>query len=321
MPGRYTGPFIEKFPALEKYINTTALTAYGELGVFDLREAENRLDALGFVDTDGDGIRETPNGTKLSFEFTTSGDPGEWYNNLLFEWAKEALKVGIEIIMDIVPGPISSERYWSSDFDFIMSFYWGPFFDFDVLTAWWRYHPTVVVPPPELMSTFGHVGRWTNDRLTEIYDEVEGMKPDEPAALTLYHEMFDIYMRECPELPLYQGSGQVMFSTAYWEGYPTEENYYVEPSGRMVYLIYHRIHKGSVGLEISFAKSLEGITGALEETLVVLDQQSTTIDGLEDKITSLEGALAASTTNVNMAIGIAAIAIVLAIVLPFVIKR
>ncbi len=63
---------------------------------FDLEEARRILDSLGFIDRDGDGIRETPNGTKLEFEVIGPAyDPVRvQIGNLLAQWAAE---VGIKI--------------------------------------------------------------------------------------------------------------------------------------------------------------------------------------------------------------------------------
>jgi len=67
-----------------------------ELLKYDVEGAKKLLDELGFVDRDGDGIRETPNGTKLTFELLTpSYDPVRVQaGNLISQWAA---KVGIKI--------------------------------------------------------------------------------------------------------------------------------------------------------------------------------------------------------------------------------
>jgi peptide/nickel transport system substrate-binding protein len=64
---------------------------------YDPAEAERLLDSLDFVDRDGDGVRETPEGEKLSFVLVTTSDYGSDYSRES-EIIKENLgDVGIDV--------------------------------------------------------------------------------------------------------------------------------------------------------------------------------------------------------------------------------
>ena len=64
LPGHGVAPVNKAF-----YVNTTA-----QLGKFDLTAAGKALDVLGIKDTDGDGIRNLPNGKNLEIDLTYGTD-------------------------------------------------------------------------------------------------------------------------------------------------------------------------------------------------------------------------------------------------------
>ena len=67
---------------------------YGWTIDYDLTKAQEILDSLDFIDRDGDGVRETPNGTKLSFEILADVPTNVWEYTVIME---DFEKVGIHL--------------------------------------------------------------------------------------------------------------------------------------------------------------------------------------------------------------------------------
>lgn len=97
---------------------------------FDLEGAAAILDELNFVDTDGDGIRETDTGEKLSFEIITASNSPQRIRSaeIIKEWYAE---IGVEITVTSVDFSIVIEKVWpeytaSNGRDFDMTIFgWG----------------------------------------------------------------------------------------------------------------------------------------------------------------------------------------------------
>ncbi|MFM8900956.1 MAG: ABC transporter substrate-binding protein [Burkholderiales bacterium] len=74
-----------------------------ENSLYDLARAKALLDLFGFVDKDGDGWRELPNGQPLVLEFHTLGD--QRYRRLNETWLKAMKAVGLRMDFKIAPWP------------------------------------------------------------------------------------------------------------------------------------------------------------------------------------------------------------------------
>ncbi len=132
----------------KQYLLDAANLGYGELGStivpptykfwhyeptgsevfnFDLERAAKILDDAGYVDSNGDGIRESAAGEKLDFRLTLrSEDPSQIKcGRLIAEWFKE---IGIGTTIDVVDsGTLTDRIYDNGDYDmFIWTYYMDP---------------------------------------------------------------------------------------------------------------------------------------------------------------------------------------------------
>ena len=99
---------------INEYINGTEYNFRYE---YNVTKAKEILDSIDFIDRDGDGIRETPNGTKLEFEFLGAG---RWLVPEAMEAVATMLKeIGIKLTVRIIdPG-----TWFASDGPFYMGRY------------------------------------------------------------------------------------------------------------------------------------------------------------------------------------------------------
>ncbi len=79
-----------------------------EMGEFDLARAKALLDLFGYVDRDGDGWREQPDGTPLRLEFATL--PDQLYRQFDEVWKKDMQALGIQVIFQPAQWPENLKR-------------------------------------------------------------------------------------------------------------------------------------------------------------------------------------------------------------------
>ena len=90
---------------------------------FNLTKAKEILDELGFIDRDGDGVRETPNGTKLEFELLASSIYPDRVRiaELVRDWFKE---IGIKINVKVLDHRTVVTRFLNREFDMVVIGIW-----------------------------------------------------------------------------------------------------------------------------------------------------------------------------------------------------
>ncbi len=135
---------------------------------YDPDEARRTLDAAGWIDSDGDGIREK-DGVRLSLTHsTTAGNrPRESMQAILQQaWAD----VGIEVVIQNYPAPSFFGGWegvaWGRRYE-MAQFSNGIFALQPNLSDWWH---SDAIPTPEKQFGNGHSG-WSNARVDELLDE------------------------------------------------------------------------------------------------------------------------------------------------------
>jgi len=153
----------ELMPALKYWFNPKVVWPYANMTDEErYKLASEILDELGFIDRDGDGIRETPNGTKLEFsiavasEYPTSIRAAEIIKNDL---ANIGIKIEIEAyaattLIDKVFMSIDYEMAWMG---------WGLEPDPDYFYTWWYSRSD---PPGWLVRSTGY----KNDTLDDLIE-------------------------------------------------------------------------------------------------------------------------------------------------------
>ena len=74
-----------------------------EMGVFDRAKAKALLDLYGYVDRDGDGWREQPDGSPLTIEYATQ--PNDLDRQLITQWKKNMDAIGVRMIFKTATWP------------------------------------------------------------------------------------------------------------------------------------------------------------------------------------------------------------------------
>jgi peptide/nickel transport system substrate-binding protein len=83
--------------------------------------------------------------------------------------------------------------------------------------------------------------RWKNTEFDAIVDEMSRIAPASSRYMDLYHQAMAIWIPELPSIPTVQWYQICPNNTAYWKGWPNEENPYTTPASW---------HRGAAGLFI-----------------------------------------------------------------------
>jgi len=171
---------------------------------YDPAAANAMLDAAGYLDTNGDGIRECPTGAEcgptgdLTFRFNYADDidsaPRE-ADLLQGYWQAIGIKINIQ---GLDPDTLTSVCC--------------PTFDYDVMLWGWGGDPDPaflmgVTLCSEISSGFSETG-YCNPDYDELYDR-QGVEPNHAARVDIFHEMQQILIDDVPYIiPYYQKNVQ-----------------------------------------------------------------------------------------------------------------
>jgi len=216
-----------EIPPVYKFWHNPNVTEYE----YNLAKARELLDAHGFIDRDGDGIRETPDGKKLSFELL----------NLLFSVyirvgdiiSEDMKKIGIELKNDPMETVIAETRLNYRNYDVVLwSFTCAP-----DPTMIFEYHARPGPPPP--------YSEWTNatslEEFKALFNEMRA-EMNRTRRREIVFEMQEILANELPRIPICYPDVISMYRTDTFTGwggpYPTG---LVGPYNLLAWLSVHRV--------------------------------------------------------------------------------
>ncbi|RLE69161.1 MAG: hypothetical protein DRJ41_00420 [Thermoprotei archaeon] len=214
-----------KAPGLTVYPFSLLKEVYDKYPLkYDPAKANEILDKLGFK-RGKDGIRVTPNGTRLSFELAVPGEWPEARSNALLV-AEDLKAIGIEVKVTTLTGAVYMEKRELGHFDMFCQ--WGIGWIVDPMETLIYFHSKYYTPIGKRARY--HYLRWTNKTFDKILDELSSIPSDHPKAPELYKKLFEIYISELPVIPLVHHKYAFVFSTKYWTGWPTLDNLYCNPT-------------------------------------------------------------------------------------------
>ena len=198
----------------------------------DVAKAQQMLDDLGFIDRDDDGIRETPDGTKLVFSLLARNDQEHEfiYTDVLTENLAE---IGIEVKARIVGGTTWHDVSKVGDFDIMVGgIYYYEEKTHEMLQTWENYHSDYGATPLGTASPApapqGRL-RYCNEELDALIEEWRTLAPSNPRTEELTEECYYILFRDLPTIAFTARRGITPFSTKYWTGWPTWDNEWSTP--------------------------------------------------------------------------------------------
>ena len=185
----------------------------GQEVTFDPEKARQILEDAGYVDTDGDGVRENAGGKKLDFRFVTLNEYPEdrAAGKLIVSWCAD---VGVKLRLERMDEGAFYDRVY-------------PDADYDVFIWSWRGD----IDPGFLLSTFttAQILKWgdsqySNPEYDKLYvaqaEALAAAKPDDPTARkAITDKLQAVLYRDAPYVILWYNVNLQAFRTDRWTGY------------------------------------------------------------------------------------------------------
>ena len=212
-------------PAWKPFIAWDLIAKYGYK--YDPAKAKKILDEAGYVDRNGDGWRDLPNGKTIELKILA---PYGWT-----DWMQAAIiiadclrKVGIKAEAVFPAYGVYADKMYKGEFDLLLNNF-GSFVSISPYTLYsWLLYPNA--PKIGQYSWSGNFGRYRNSNVTKLLDEIAHTPLNDTNKLKkLYRELEKILLDEMPYIPLWYNGYWFQATTLYWEGWPTEENPYAVP--------------------------------------------------------------------------------------------
>jgi peptide/nickel transport system substrate-binding protein len=205
------------------WIDTKALAPYQYLMKYDPTAAKKVLDDAGFIDKDGDGWRDNPDGTPIHFSMEVPAGWDDWVNTL--QTISENLQdIGIDAEMKT-----PEEGAW---FDNI------PTGNFDVYIMWTNLSSTPWFTYYSMFNPRNMVPGQLNEQAMHQM-KIPGIEKDladisATADSAVQHEKVTDIMKQVaenlPVITLFSNPAWYEYSTRNFTGWPTKDNAWARPN-------------------------------------------------------------------------------------------
>jgi len=176
-----------------------------DIQAYDPTAAAQMLDDAGYVDSDGDGIRETPDGEPLRFRFflRSESDENQQSGEFIADWLQD---LGIATNITVGSTDELTDLWYEHDFDLYI-WGWGPDPD-----------------PDFILSTYtsGQCGVWSDTCFSD--SEYDGLYDAQQLATSvderqqIVSDMQEIVYEQVPEVVLFYNNTLEAYRSDRWEG-------------------------------------------------------------------------------------------------------
>ena len=200
------------------YADSTGQTRYNPEGAMAL------LDESGYVDSDGDGIRNLPGGDNIDFKVQVVNGWTDWVTSVQI-MSQNFQDVGLSATVETPDFGAWFAALQNATYD--VSIGWGT-----AGNTPYNYFRNLLLS--ELISDEGVAnaetwGRWTSDEadaLLSAFTETADMGTH----MDIVNQLQMLYVENMPAIPLFPGPTWYEYTTYRFTGFPTEDNYYAQGS-------------------------------------------------------------------------------------------
>ncbi len=234
----YGYPVINEDPSMlgqfyKAFSNPEVETKFGQYGKFDVAAATALLDSSGYVDKDGDGFRDNPDGTPIAIDIEIPNGWTDWIDAV--QIAIETLKQGGLNVKMSTP----EESVWASDLieaKYSMSLN-------AIASAANPYFPYIrSFNPADFGKSRTSAQRWTDPEVVEMLNKYTQVK--DPAEQKSIMDAIQLKVAEAmPVIPVYNSPSFYQYNTKRFTGWASAENPITSPvvsnanPGRLIQLL------------------------------------------------------------------------------------
>ncbi|MFP4021435.1 MAG: ABC transporter substrate-binding protein [Halanaerobium sp.] len=190
---------------------------------YDPAKAEELLDEAGYVDEDGDGWREMPNGDDLELEIMVPSGWTDWMESVRVI-ASNAEEIGVNISPSFPDSSLFDNKRFNRDFDMMIGNFQTTLsstpFDY------WFGVANRSIDGEQINN--GNWGAYDNPELFEMIDEFN-MTNEEDRKQELASGIQETLLKDMPSVPLWHNGLWAQATTEYWTNWPNEDNPYGVP--------------------------------------------------------------------------------------------
>ena len=233
---------------------------------YDPEKAKQILEAAGYVDRDGDGVREAPGGEPLAFHLVAMNEYPEDLSaaKMIVGWCRD---VGIKLKLDqMAEAAFYDQFYDNANYDlFIWS--WGGDID-----------------PGFMLSTYtttqimnNSMNQYSNPEYDALYDQqAQALDPADPSDLSkrqaIVFAMQEIIHRDCPDIVLWYNVNLAAYRTDRWSGYVSAPGPEGAPFWNMIRTTYQDLEPKTATTTSSSSGTswIWGVVGVVAAALVIV---------------------------------------------------
>jgi peptide/nickel transport system substrate-binding protein len=210
-------------PALLGYVDEEAQKIHAEFTQYDLDKAAKLLEDAGFVDGDGDGWVENPDGSLIEFEILSPAGWTDWNDGAAIV-AEGLRKIGINATANAVDLGIIIESWESGEHDALYTAYGSS------SNIWKFYFDSIGDASRVKTSTWWSTTQtnYINEEINEMIAKMPQASDEELVEMTSYIERF--FTENMINVPVLYNGNWFVYNDGRFTGWSTAENPYCQPA-------------------------------------------------------------------------------------------
>ena len=221
----YGYPLINEDPAMlgelyKSVANPEVQAQFGQYGKFDAEAGVALLDASGYVDANGDGFRDNPDGTPIAIDIEVPNGWTDWIDAV--QIAMETLQQsGLNVKMSTPESAVWTSDLIDAKYSMTLN---------SLAAAADPYFPyRRSFNPDDFGKSRFSAQRWTNPEIMTLLDSYTQSK-DPAEQKTIMDKVQMIVAEAMPVIPVYNSPAFYQYSTKRFTGWADAENPFVSPT-------------------------------------------------------------------------------------------
>ena len=180
---------------------------------YDPDLANELLDEAGYLDTDGDGVREMPDGSRsLTFRYVERSESefGAAVREFMIGFMEQ---IGVELEVTVMDDTQLYDAQLRGEYDMFV-WGWTPFVDPDPMLSYFTCDQVTTDPD----DPGSNDANWCDERYDELYEQ-QKVELDPERRREIVHEMLRLFNRESTYLVLFQDPDLQAYRTDRFEGW------------------------------------------------------------------------------------------------------